>query len=477
MTQAKPLPAVQKRLQYVLVAAYLYCALAGLWAPILSDEAFSLSTSVLPVGPLLEALKRDVHPPLYYLLLHVWFAVVPESVEALRVVSGLGLAAAGWLFYRFLQTAGEEEAALAGAVLFIANPLMILLAGYGRMYTWLAAVCAAALWAAWAQVRGSRAAGLALAALTCVGLLTHNWFVFFLTGLGGAMLAAVGWRALRLLPAVAGGGCLYFALWGDAALRQIGATGEQLAWLKRPGWTALPETLAAHLWLAAAAAPVFLVWVALRGVERRSLGLWMAAAIGVVGALAAPWLVSQWKPLYNPRFTVVAAPFLAWALSGAVARVGRVAVPVLAAAACLWATVDAARVPACNSRAAAEILSQKTKAEDTVVFCRLSRQPVEWYWRGGAARRVSFPAGIDQHPGYEGTLSEAEARAEARRIVAQATGRIFVVADTASAASRILLAELEGGSFRELEPACLACESAGKHYFNRLVIFERQAAR
>nr|WP_228486609.1 glycosyltransferase family 39 protein [Paludibaculum fermentans] len=476
MTQANPLAPSQNRARYLLLAGYLYCGAASLGAPILSDEVFSLSTSVLRLPALLASLRLDVHPPLYYLLLHLWLTVAPANEASLRVFSALGLGLAAWFFWRFLAEADSPGVAWTGTALLLANPLVLLLAGYGRMYTLEAAVCAASLWCGWRVLSrpvASRGAELALLASTAAGLLTHNWFVFFLLGLGVTMLAQFGWRAFRLAVPVLGGGFLYLALWGDAALAQIGSTGEQLAWLKRPGWTAPLEVLAAHLWLVAAVAPVLLIAVALKGAKPRTSGAWWPPALGALVSILVPLVISQWKPLYNSRFTVVAAPFLAWALAGFLSRAGVLTVPVLTLAACLWTTLDARNVSPCNSRAAAEALARQVQAGDTVVFCRLSRQPVEWYWHGAAGRRTSFPASIDVHPGYEGTPRGPELETEAARLLAQAPGRVVVVVDSTSPASRVLLTALQR-DFRPVEPACLACESAGKHYFNRIQVFERR---
>lgn len=462
--------------RYLLVAGYLYCGAAGLGAPILSDEVFSLSTSVLRLPELLSALRVDVHPPLYYLLLHLWFAVAPVSEASLRVFSAMGLGLAGWFFWRFLSEAEDHDIAWSGAALLLANPLLLLMAGYGRMYTLEAAVCAGSLWCSWRILSGpipSRSARAALMLATTAGLLTHNWFVFFLLGLGVTMLARFRSTAFRLAVPVLGGGFLYMALWGDAALAQIGTTGEQLAWLKRPGWTAAVEVLAAHLWLLAAVAPILLIVVALRGVKPRPAAAWWQTALGALVCLLVPWVISQWKPLYNSRFTVVAAPFLAWALAGFVRRAGTSALPVLTLAACFWATFDARNLSPCNSRSASEILAERVQPADTVVYCRLARQPIEWYWKGAAGKRTSFPASIDLHPGYEGTPRIPELESEAARLIAQAPGRIVAVVDSASPASQVLLRALER-DFRPVEPACVACESAGKHYFNRIQVFERR---
>ena len=106
-----------------------------------------------------------------------------------------------------------------------------------------------------------------------------------------------------------------------------------------------------------------------------------------------------------------------------------------------------------------------------MIFARLSRKPVEWYWRGATAQRFSFPAEIDTHPGYEGAPGEEALREEARQLAGRLKGRVFVLADPSRAASRILLEELRAKG-QENSPPCLACEQPGKHYLSQMLRFE-----
>src|SRR5918992_2870845 len=52
-----------------------FVSTSSLWL----DEALSANISALPVGDLLEALRHDGHPPLYYLMLHGWMELVGEG--------------------------------------------------------------------------------------------------------------------------------------------------------------------------------------------------------------------------------------------------------------------------------------------------------------------------------------------------------------------------------------------------------------
>src|SRR5918998_6689046 len=58
-------------------------------SPLWLDEALSVNIAGLPVGDLLDALRHDGHPPLYYLLLHYWMELVGDGDMAVRALSGL----------------------------------------------------------------------------------------------------------------------------------------------------------------------------------------------------------------------------------------------------------------------------------------------------------------------------------------------------------------------------------------------------
>ena len=51
------------------------------------DEAFSVSISGLSVPQIVQAAAPDVHPPLYYFLLHYWMMVFGTSESAVRLLS------------------------------------------------------------------------------------------------------------------------------------------------------------------------------------------------------------------------------------------------------------------------------------------------------------------------------------------------------------------------------------------------------
>lgn len=151
----------------------------------------------------------DIHPPLYFWLLHVWVLAVGVhtwSGPALNtLLAGAGAVA---LFGLACSTVRDRPAAAAVAAIWIVSPAVIdtcfearhydLLALCGVGFTWAVLRCAAAP----ARPRPLHLTGLAVA--TLAGLLTHYHFVLLVAaaGVGFAVARRREPRGL-LLPAMA----------------------------------------------------------------------------------------------------------------------------------------------------------------------------------------------------------------------------------------------------------------------------------
>ena len=112
------------------------------------DEALSANIAELPLGDIRDALERDGHPPLYYVLLHVWGSIVGWSPWALRALSGLfGVAALPLAWWAGLRVGGRPGAdgqsdpirsrrtAAAALVVLAALPFAIRYSSETRMYS------------------------------------------------------------------------------------------------------------------------------------------------------------------------------------------------------------------------------------------------------------------------------------------------------------------------------------------------------
>ena len=71
--------------------------------PLWGDEGWSFYFAHMPPAEMLDKTAEDIHPPLYYLLLHAWLTLAgpgPEIARFLSVVFGTLMIAVGWVFVR-----------------------------------------------------------------------------------------------------------------------------------------------------------------------------------------------------------------------------------------------------------------------------------------------------------------------------------------------------------------------------------------
>lgn len=108
------------------------------------DEGYSLLLAPQSLGEILVRTARDVHPPLYYLLLHFWtnmFGLSEVAVRSLSVVCILGLIIVMFLLVKRLF--GPKPARLS-AVFMALGPFLIRYGQEARMYALVAFLLALA---------------------------------------------------------------------------------------------------------------------------------------------------------------------------------------------------------------------------------------------------------------------------------------------------------------------------------------------
>lgn len=154
------------------------------------DEAISFLAATLPIPQILNNTVQSSHPPLYYLLLHYWQLIVPDSDSALR---GLGLLwnillipLAAQLGFDLFQ---KKSVAIVAALLIALSPFHILYSHELRMYTQLMFFACLGTWGYWRARAGSNWIWWGLFAIGFVAAVFTHLFAFL-------ALAAIGIHAL-----------------------------------------------------------------------------------------------------------------------------------------------------------------------------------------------------------------------------------------------------------------------------------------
>jgi MFS family permease len=200
-------------------------------SPLWLDEALSVNISQLPVGDLLEALRHDGHPPLYYLVLHYWMEVVGDGDVAVRALSGIfAVASLPLVWVAGRRLAGPQGARWALVVAAL-SPYWVRYATETRMYSLVMLLVLAGyllLVDALERPTWRRLAGLAV--VSGLLLLSHYWAFYLLAGVGMTVVLRA-WRrpevrgtTVRVVLAIAAG-ALLFLPWLGGFLYQTTHTG------------------------------------------------------------------------------------------------------------------------------------------------------------------------------------------------------------------------------------------------------------
>ena len=218
-------------------SATRFVTTSALWL----DEALSVNIATLPLGDIGEALRHDGHPPLYYLLLHLWTEVVGTGDVAVRSLSG-GLAVltlpVAWIVGR---RAGDATLGWLTVLVLGALPFATRYATEARMYALVMLLVFLGWLAVQRALEAPRVGRLALVALVSGALLLTHYWAFYLIGATGLVLVVSWWRAegeartvrLRVTLAVAAGGVLFLP-WLPSFLEQARSTGTPWAEPERP---------------------------------------------------------------------------------------------------------------------------------------------------------------------------------------------------------------------------------------------------
>lgn len=309
-----------------------------------NDEGNSARLSERPIAAIIEGTASDVHPPLYYLLLHGWRAGIGDSEFGLRAFSALAgvLTVAATMALAGAISRSPSAVVLIAGLLAAVSPPLVYYAQETRMYALLALLAVLSTWVLWQWLAGPRRSNwlwlVAYGLLAAAGLYTHYSFPAIILGQGILIAlyvfapqlwtgptgpvsdrrwpAAVGW-VVAVLAAV-----VVYAVWVPVFLRQIGGRSgaaqglanyvmDSGAWLSMG--STLPFPTAAWPLLAAL---LLVVLGFIIGRRRATVPLVMAAV-----PIGGSYLVGATDPAFF-KFLLTAVPFLcilaglAWRVRG-----------------------------------------------------------------------------------------------------------------------------------------------------------------
>ena len=418
--------------QRVLLGALLGVALvAGLYlrfahlgdSPLWRDEASFAFMATAPLGKLFEILRRDVHAPLYFLLLKGWVSVAGSSEVGLRslgaLLSLLCVPATYWFARPIL---GRVAAATAGLLVAV-NPGQVEGGTDLMVYPLLTLLALLAMGALdRALVSNSRGSWLAHALLLTGMAYTHMWGLLLWVSAGFVVLVALigHYREHRAWPRWLGGYVIANAAavvlstpWLAQVAGQAGSrTMDHL--LYTPGFVGM-LTATFDYWfnsrqvvfvivILAVALPVLLVRRKDRppGQAARSPYGMLLALLLAFGPQVMAFEISYAKASYLQRYTIPSIPFFIVLLTASLAHLRPRALAVgLAAFVTVWPIVPlerhfdgfraATRRKSPLAHMAERVEAQARPGDVIFIFPEPYASTFNWYYRGDLPQ-VCFPA-------------------------------------------------------------------------------------
>ena len=295
--------------------------------PIAYDEAFSLVISGKSLPQIIEATIGDVHPPLYYFLLHGWLDLFGNTPAIARVLSVIFGMLAVWIVFELGKLVMGKNTAWLPALLVGLSPFQVHYAREIRMYSLLAFALILATYAFFRGMKKEHWGWWGLFSLAAaLAQYTHSLAVFYLIPL--ALIPVFRWDLKNIRNTVLAGFAalgLYLP-WLIHMVEQFGRTSNY--WIQKPDLFELIRLVQIYLidaprfpWVAILGFPIavlVIVFGCIRTVrytrqhEERFPGsgwmLYLAFAMPV-----SLWVFSLWRPLYLPRaFIASGMMFLVW---------------------------------------------------------------------------------------------------------------------------------------------------------------------
>jgi len=296
-------------------AALLFYNLALL--PAWGDETFTLSVVPQSLARIAARVSGDIHPPLYYFLLHWWMGLPLPGVEIVRAraFSAVWLLLGTLIVYRLWVE--RREAASSGRwflALWALSPCLLLYGRMARSYSMQLALASIALYTGLRFLEEPRRRVWQMA---CAGAVAALLYTHYAPGaaVAGAIVVVAVWRAVRErdagrlqgLAVVSALAAALYAPWlvvlrhaatkwgshGDVYSPVGNRAGDQIVkvayWL---GSFSFGETMPVAVAIAALAVAPLVAWLLWRGMRSAPGWLPLAAAAAAIGFLGATRWVS-----------------------------------------------------------------------------------------------------------------------------------------------------------------------------------------
>lgn len=385
-------------------------------SPLWLDEALSVNIAGLDFEQLVEALRHDGHPALYYLLLGWWIDAFGDGDLAVRSLSAVFSLLSVLVLWRIAARYGATTSHVS--VLFAAtSPFLIRYATEARMYALLVLLCCLAWLCVERALARPSLLRFGLLALTVAALVHTHYWSFYLIGAALVLVACnlvlgdddTRAAALGVGAAVVAGSATVL-VWSSVLIEQLRKTGTPWADRARPAEIAIEaiQAIGGNNRFEGEFLGIVLAVAALLGVLGHRVGgrdlmlrfsterldraaLCLVGTLGLGGGVAA-----LTGGAFEARYAAVVVGFvLVLAARGTSMLPSRPRIVVLVAVVALGlaVSVDEARRDRTQGSDAAALIDGSAEPGDVVVFCPDQVGPATLRGIAGPVTSFAYPRG------------------------------------------------------------------------------------
>lgn len=300
----------------------IYVTKADIW----HDEGYTAAIIQQPINDIIAITTTDVHPPLYYLLMHIWQLIFGNLAAALRGFSVVcGVATIALLFF-LLQKLFSKRIAIFGGVLAALGPFLVRYSDEARMYALAALLAVAATYTFVMAVEreNKKSWWLLYGMLVAAGIYTQYFlalllpahFVYLWLKLGGTRAAIVQIFKNKDVWLAAGFCALLFLPWLPIMISQTSRVSGNF-WIPEVTKFSIPTTLSMFLtydermtrYFGLLLLPLMfgLSFVLAKKFRQYQAAIWLLT-VWAFAPMIIVYLLSHGRPVYLDRYFTYSAP-------------------------------------------------------------------------------------------------------------------------------------------------------------------------
>ncbi len=284
------------------------------------DETYSVKIAKMDISQIIDASKEDVHPPLYYLILHYWIDILGDSESMIRLLSAFFGLAAVFMIYKIGTALFDRQTGVLSAFILGLSVFHLHYSQEARMYSLMTLLVLISFYFFIRLNNKNKIASAGYIVSSSLLLYTHVYGIFiiaaqniykfweFLKSKNSKKIKQ--WLTLQIFIVI------LFLPWSISLMHQVereSSGNGVIGYLQKPTFNntlhyiLLANMYESALWLLAVLMILAFI-MDYRQMRRRTIDNYSLLVLWLVSSFIFPILISQFTPIFQLRLTLGSLP-------------------------------------------------------------------------------------------------------------------------------------------------------------------------